>query len=177
MKIISRIARTVAAAGFVIAAASLIVHPFGTVKTQDSQRPLFADANLDTSAELSFVRACQNCHSERTVWPWYSYVAPVSWLLERDVRCARAHLNVSRWGEYSVSQRETLLAAIGAAVRNRQMPPRRFTLLHPEALLSAAEAEQIYRWAHAERRRLRHPVQRSAFIARNNELGSPDSAE
>lgn len=81
---------------------------------------------------------------------------------------ARAHLNLSRWDRYSVSERETLLAAIGAAVRNRQMPPTRFTLLHPEAVLSPTEAEQIYHWAHAERRRLRHPVQRSSFIARNN---------
>lgn len=165
MKIHNRIAQTVAAFGLVTAAASAVIHPFGSVKNEDNVRPIFTAASLDRETELLFQRACQNCHSERTVWPWYSSVAPVSWLLERDVRLARAQLNISHWEEYSVARRETLLAAIGAAIRNRQMPPARFTLVHPEAVLSATEKEQIYRWAHAERRRLRDPVQRSSVIA------------
>ena len=167
MKTISRVAQTLAAFGLVAGAASVIVHPFGAVKIQDDKRPIFAGAKIDASTEVLLSRACMNCHSERTAWPWYSYVAPASWLVERDVSDARAHLNASRWNEYSATDRQTLLAAIGAAARNRQMPPSRYTLLHPEAKLSAAEAEQIYRWAHAERRRLRSPVRRSSLIARN----------
>ena len=167
MKTLTRIVQIVAAAAVVTAAASVIVHPFGPVKTHGSIRPVFADANIDISTELLFQRACQNCHSERTAWPWYSYVAPVSWLVERDVSLARAQLNLSRWDEYSLTRRETLLATIGAAVRNRQMPPTRFTLVHPEAALSASDKEQIYRWAHAERRRLRPAAQRSSVVAQN----------
>jgi len=171
MKTLSCIAQTVVAAAVVTAAASVIIHPFGPVKSHGSARPVFADANIDRSTELLFERACQNCHSERTAWPWYSYVAPVSWLVERDVSSARAQLNLSRWDEYSVFQREALLAAIGAAVRNRQMPPIRFTFVHPEAALSPGDKERIYRWAHAERRRLRPPVQRSSLIAQNKSYG------
>ena len=167
MKTLTRIVQIVAAAAALTAAASVIVHPFGPVKTHVSIRPVFADASIDISTALLFQRACQNCHSERTVWPWYSYVAPVSWLVERDVSSARAQLNLSRWDEYSLPRRETLLATIGAAVRNRQMPPTRFTLVHPEAALSASDKEQIYRWAHAERRRLRPPVQKSSLVAKN----------
>ena len=103
MKTLTRIAQIVAAAAVVTAAASVIVHPFGPVKRHGSVRPVFADANIDRSTELLFQRACQNCHSERTAWPWYSYVAPVSWLLERDVSSARAQLNLSRWDEYSLT--------------------------------------------------------------------------
>lgn len=66
MNTISRIIQTVAAVGLVTAA-SLIVHPCGAVKKQDSLRPIFEDANLDRSTELLFLRACQNCHSERTI--------------------------------------------------------------------------------------------------------------
>jgi len=147
--------------------ASAFVHPFGNVRRQDNMRPILSDANLDPSTKRLFERACQNCHSEKTDWPWYSYVAPVSWLIERDVSTARAQMNFSLWGEYSAMERETLLAAIGAAVRNRQMPPHRFTLLHREAVLSVGDQEQIYGWAHAERRRLRPPVQWSWLFADN----------
>jgi hypothetical protein len=145
-------------------ALSVLVHPFGAVSRQHDVRPILSEANIDESTKTLLERSCQNCHSERTAWPWYSYAPPVSWLIEKDVRTARAHLNFSRWNQYSESERKTLLAAIGAAVRNRQMPPRRFTLLHPEAVLSVREEEQIYRWAHAERRRLASPGHQSSLF-------------
>jgi len=162
MKLFSRLVQTVAAVGIVTAGASVAVHPFGDVKQQQSLRPMFNEATIDASTQRLFERACQNCHSEQTAWPSYSYVAPASWLLERDVMRARKHMNLSRWDEYSVTQRETLLAAIGAAVRTQEMPPSRFVIVHPEAALSERERDQIYRWAHAERRRLRPPVQSSS---------------
>jgi hypothetical protein len=153
------------AVAVLLIAGSAFIHPFGEVRRQDASRPLLADdANIDPVTKALLERSCQNCHSEKTAWPWYSYSPPVSWLIERDVSTARAHLNLSRWNEYSETQRETLLAAIGAAVRNHQMPPRRFTLLHPEAVLSPREEQQIYRWAHAERRRLRVPGQRTSLF-------------
>ena len=145
-------------------AASVFVHPFGAVRRQDALRPILSDATIDATTKALLERSCQNCHSEKTVWPWYSYSPPVSWLIERDVSTARAHFNLSRWNEYPENEREILLAAIGAAVQNHQMPPRRFTLLHPEASLSAREEEQIYRWAHAERRRLRVQRQKSPLF-------------
>ena len=147
-----------------LSAASLFIHPFGAVRRQDAARPILSDASIDPFTKALLERSCQNCHSEKTAWPWYSQSLPVSWLIERDVSTARAHLNLSRWTEYSPKEREMLLAAIGAVVRNHQMPPRRFTLLHPEAVLSAREEEQIYRWAHAERRRFRAPGQRSSLF-------------
>ena len=131
------------------------IHPFGDVKRETSGRTLLAGAEIDGRTAAVFERSCRNCHSARTVWPWYSYVPPSSWLIERDVRLARMRINFSRWDEYTTEQRQAYLGVIAAAVRNQQMPPRRFTLLHPEAVLSMAEREQIYKWARGERRRLR----------------------
>ena len=123
----------------VTAAASVIVHPFGTGQKPRKPAADFEDANIDR-LDGTIVRASVPELSFRANrLAMGSYVAPVSWLLERDVSSARAQLNLSRWDEYSVFQRETLLAAIGAAVRNRQMPPTRFTLVHPEAALSPGE--------------------------------------
>ena len=99
-----------------------------------------------------------DCHSNRTVWPWYSYVAPMSWLVERDVREGRDHMNLSEWDLYDFKQREKLLADIASAVKNREMPVSQYTLVHRDAKLSDAEADLLYAWARGERRRLKAKV-------------------
>ena len=64
-------------------------------------------------------------------------------------------MNLSRWDEYTIEEQQDLLSRIGAVVRSREMPPARYTLIHGNAKLSPAQREDIYRWAHAERRRLK----------------------
>jgi hypothetical protein len=123
------------------------VHPFGPVREQNSTSPLPGPAPLE--------RACQNCHSERTRWPPYSRLPGVSWALEKDVAEGRQHMNLSRWPQYSTDQKRDILARIGAKIRSHQMPPTRYTLLHPNARLSDADIREIYEWTKTERRALR----------------------
>ena len=82
------------------------------------------------------VRACYDCHSNQTVWPWYSHIAPVSWLVQRDVDEGRKKLNFSEW---DLPQREARESA--KAVRKGKMPQWYYVLGHPEALLSPAERQ------------------------------------
>lgn len=135
--------------------ASALIHPWGAVKTASSSNALFLGAQIGGGPLSVFERSCQNCHSEKTRWPWYSYLAPMSILVESDVNRARGHLNLSHWDEYSAGDQQSLLASIAAAVRSRQMPPSRYTWLHPDAKLSAQDRGLIYNWAHTERRRIR----------------------
>ena len=124
----------------------------------DSGRPanaLLKDARIDPGTLGIVERACQNCHSERTEWPWYSHIPPASWMIHRDVAQARERLNFSRWDSYTTVEKQALLSAIGGAVRTGAMPPGRYTWLHPKAALSAPEQKQVYDWTRAERRRLR----------------------
>jgi hypothetical protein len=139
----------------VVVLASTLVHPSGSVKTIKSDNPLLAGADVDPAVLQLIQRSCQNCHSEKTEWPWYSHIAPMSWLVEGDVSQARSHMNLSRWDSYTVESKQDILARVGAVVRSRQMPPDRYTLIHPNAKLSPEERDQIYGWAHAERRRLK----------------------
>jgi len=138
-----------------IVLASALVHPSGPVKAAKSEAPLLAGADVDPAVLAVLVRSCQNCHSEKTEWPWYSHVAPMSWLVESDVSQARGHMNLSRWNEYTGEEKQDLLARVGTVVRRGEMPPSRYTLIHANAKLSPAEREEIYGWAHAERRRLK----------------------
>ena len=134
---------------------SLLIHPFGAVKARASVDPLLAGAEVDPAIVQIVERSCQNCHSEKTQWPWYSYVPPVSWLVENDVHNARRHMNLSRWGEYSLKEKQELLTKLAAAVRSHQMPPARYTLMHPGAKPSQTDREYLYQWARGERRRLK----------------------
>jgi len=82
-----------------------------------------------------FSQACGACHSNLTRWPWYSSVAPVSWLVQHDVDEGRARFNVSRWRQ----QAQPKAGEVAEAVRSGEMPPLQFRLAHPEARLSSAE--------------------------------------
>jgi hypothetical protein len=121
---------------------------------------ILREAQIDSGTLALIERGCQNCHSQKTEWPWYSHVAPVSWLLARDVQQARLHMDLSRWQDYTADERLRLLSEIGIAVRNRKMPVERYLLLHPEARLTDIERQQLYRWTRAERNRLslRFPI-------------------
>jgi heme-binding protein len=139
----------------VLGVASLLVHPYGAVRAHATVEPLLTNAVVDPEILGILERSCQNCHSQNTEWPWFSYFAPVSWLIESDVHKARGHMNLSGWSQYSLEEKQELLAEMGAAVRSRQMPPSRYTVMHSSAKLSEAERERIYQWARGERRRLK----------------------
>jgi Haem-binding domain len=138
----------------VAAVGGSLIHPFGAAAVSGTNEAIFREAQIDPETLAIVQRACQNCHSQNTEWPWYSHLAPISWMLVRDVQQARLHMNLSQWQDYSTGERLRLLSAIGSAVRNREMPPQRYELVHPEARLSDAERQQIYRWTRSERRRI-----------------------
>ena len=81
-------------------------------------------------------RACYDCHSHNTVWPWYSYIAPVSWLVADDVIEGRRNLNFSRWDFLSPEMSRTRLKEACEEVREGAMPLWNYRLMHPEARLS-----------------------------------------
>lgn len=86
-------------------------------------------------------RACFDCHSNETKWPWYSKVAPVSWLITYDVREGREKLNFSEWG--AVRNSEKLSKEITKVLNKNEMPPDNYLLIHPDAQLSDAERQQL----------------------------------
>jgi Haem-binding domain len=138
-----------------------LIHPFGAATASGTNQAIFRESQINPETLAIVQRACQNCHSENTEWPWYSHVAPVSWLVARDVQQARSHMNLSQWQDYSTDDRLRLLSAIGSAARKHVMPPQRYLLLHPEARLSDMERQQLYRWTRTERSRLRTPYSTS----------------
>ncbi len=101
--------------------------------------PVQAEPNWDSPQTRELAqRACFDCHSNQTVWPWYSNVAPVSWLIQHDVDEGRARLNFSEWNR---AQREARGA--GRTVQRGSMPPSYYITIHPSAKLTSTEAQAL----------------------------------
>jgi hypothetical protein len=98
-------------------------------------------------------RACMDCHSHETRWPWYSRVAPIRWWLVNHVNAGRNTLNFSEWTQYRPSYAIATLGSMGEVVQRDLMPLASYRALHPEARLSKREAEMFSDWARAEKKR------------------------
>jgi hypothetical protein len=92
-------------------------------------------------------RACFDCHSHETVWPWYSRIAPVSLLIARDVKKGRKEVNFSTWDKYDQKRKARKLTEIAKQVEKGDMPLFYYLPLHPAAKLSPTERELIVNWA------------------------------
>ena len=86
-----------------------------------------------------FFRACGDCHSNETKWPFYSHIAPISWLVRHDVDEGREHLNVSTWGQQSRNEGNEA----AKTVRDGEMPPWFYVIPHPEVQLSETEKREL----------------------------------
>jgi len=91
--------------------------------------------------------ACFDCHSNQTRWPWYSYVAPVSWLVSQDVSEGRRHINFSEWGSYERRRQIGRLGGIVDEVREGAMPLPSYVTMHAEAKLSEEDRDSLVAWA------------------------------
>lgn len=101
--------------------------------------PITADAPWPDGVSAKLARqACYDCHSNETDWPFYSYIAPMSWLVRADVQAGRKELNFSKWDEYGDEADDA-----AEEVSRGAMPPDRYTRLHPDAKLSDEEVATL----------------------------------
>jgi hypothetical protein len=116
------------------------------VPVDRSNPPVEQDVAAPAEVQAILRRACYDCHSNETVWPWYSYVAPVSWLVARDVHEGRAELNFSTWNRLSTREQVEAMHESWEEVEEGEMPPWFYLPPHPEARLSAADLDILRRW-------------------------------
>ncbi len=88
-------------------------------------------------------RACYDCHSNTTIYPWYSQIAPVSWWLKDHINEGREELNFSAWNEFSSKEKAKKLKRCAKEVQEGEMPLNSYTWVHTSAKLNAAEKKQL----------------------------------
>jgi hypothetical protein len=94
--------------------------------------------------------SCFDCHSNETTWPWYSYIAPISFLVSADVKDARKRVNFSEWDKYDAEKRAKKLDAIIEEVEEGEMPLSKYTLMHPNAKMDQAKIKVLKDWINTD---------------------------
>jgi hypothetical protein len=131
-----------------------LVRPAKTNPAIDEARRLEQHIQMSAEVKATLKRACYDCHSNETIWPWYSQVAPVSWFVIDHVNHGRSHLNFSDWSRLDRQEQAKMLEGIQETVEGGQMPLASYLLAHSEAKLSPEDKRLIGGWAKNERQRL-----------------------
>jgi hypothetical protein len=121
--------------------------PNRTNPISDKSRDVSYYLNIPVNLKQILERSCYDCHSNLTRWPWYTNVAPVSWLVASDVNEARSDMNFSEWGTYNIADQIDYLNQINKQVKKGSMPLGKYLLLHSDAKLTDADRNLLSGWA------------------------------
>jgi hypothetical protein len=109
--------------------------------------PVTGEIQMPERVQVIIQRSCYDCHSNQTIWPWYSHVAPVSWLVIGDVHDGREHMNFSEWEGYNAKKKAKLKEEIPEEIEKGDMPLFRYLIIHTHAKLTQADIQVIKAWA------------------------------
>ncbi len=109
--------------------------------------PLLADSAVPEGVRVTLTNKCADCHSYQTHAPFYGRLAPISWLLERDIVQARKSMNLSAWNSYSSDQREILEAKIVGGTKAHEMPPLQYRMIHWNSRIDDSDIRTFAAWA------------------------------
>jgi hypothetical protein len=151
---LKRIAKWLVIGLVVLFLAIQFVRPARTNPAVDESQTIFARTQMTPPVAALFNRSCADCHSNKTVWPWYTNVAPVSWFIVNHVNEARPLLNLSEWGKLDPDRQSKKLQQICDEVSDGGMPLSTYTPLHPGSKPTPADIKALCDWTDAERARL-----------------------
>jgi cytochrome c551/c552 len=136
--------RISALAVLILLAAAQLVQPETPNPRVNPARRLWSDSHMNPRVTEIMQRACGNCHSYETKWPWYVKISPVSWFMARHVEQGRAKLNFDEWSSAAAADQ---LEEIYDSIAKKKMPLWSYLLMHPEARLSQADRDTLLAWA------------------------------
>ena len=130
------------------------VRPARTNPPVDESQTINARTQMTPQVASILDRSCRDCHTNKTVWPWYTNIAPVSWWLSNHVNDGRRILNLSEWGKLPSDRQDRKLRQICDEVQDGVMPLSSYTPMHPMARLSDQDKKTLCDWTEQERERL-----------------------
>lgn len=133
--------------GIIASRGGLVLALLQLVPVERTNPPVESEVPAPPEVRDLLKRACYDCHSHETRWPWYAHVAPVSFLVAHDVHEARERMNFSTWNVYDAEERKENLKDVREEVEEGEMPLWFYVPLHPQARLSDAEREELLSWA------------------------------
>jgi cytochrome c551/c552 len=131
-----------------------LMRPARSNPAVDESQTIEARTQMTPEVKAIFERSCNDCHSNKTVWPWYTNVAPISWWIAGHINDARQNMNLSEWGKLDRDHQDRKLRQICDEVTDSGMPLPSYLPMHPKAKLSDQDKKTLCDWTAAERERL-----------------------
>ncbi|NPD44608.1 MULTISPECIES: heme-binding domain-containing protein [unclassified Lentimicrobium] len=135
---------------FILLITAFVVIQFvGIEKTNpefDSSSDFIVMENPPEDVAQMLRSSCYDCHSNETIWPWYSNIAPVSWMLEEHVEDGRDNINLNFWGEIDLEDRAYVIEEMIEEMEEGEMPIPGYLITHSNAKLSDAQKEKLFAW-------------------------------
>jgi hypothetical protein len=110
------------------------------------QNDIVFKLDIPIPVKKKIVDACYDCHSNKTAYPFYNNIAPVSWMLAHDVKEGKGHLNFSEWANYDRKTQIKLLGKICDEIKAGEMPLKSYVFMHSRAVINPKELEEICQW-------------------------------
>lgn len=128
----------------------VIVVQFAPVEREnpvtDQNLDFFVATEMPADVQSVFKNSCYDCHSNETIWPWYSYVAPVSFVITHHVEEGRDQLNLSSWGEFDPDEKKGILKHMKKEIEKGEMPLAGYTVLHGNAKMTEERKALVIQW-------------------------------
>ena len=112
----------------------------------DPQKDFFTISNPPEEIRTIFKNSCYDCHSNQTIYPWYSNIAPVSWMLKSHINKGRENMNFSEWGDYSPDEQKDILETCQEKIKADEMPLSSYTLIHSNAKFDEKKKALLFDW-------------------------------
>jgi Haem-binding domain len=128
----------------------LLVIQLYPVNRDNPQSDPQLEIKLQPEVKQIVEKACYDCHSNKSNWPWYSYVAPVSWFVASHVEEGRHEMNFSVWQDYTPKRKSKKLGEIVEEIEEGEMPLAPYKLTHSQANLSDGEVATLINWAKSD---------------------------
>ena len=116
-------------------------------KIVNPQNDIIFAVDMPANVKKKIVNACYDCHSEKTAYPFYNRIAPVSWMLARHIKEGKEHLNFSAWATYDKKKQIKLLNEICEVVTSGEMPLKGYSMMHSKAVMNEREIADICSWS------------------------------
>ncbi len=121
---------------------------------RDILTDIFQKSSINDTLKTLLTNSCYDCHSNGTVYPWYSKVSPISWFLYDHIKLGKKSLNFSKWESYTDNEKISQLVDIGEVLSDGDMPLKSYLIIHKNAMLSEEEIQWIVNWTEEEGMRI-----------------------
>ena len=123
------------------------IRPEKNSATAVSENDITAYYTVPENVQSILKKACYDCHSNNTEYPWYANIQPIGWWLQDHINEGKEELNFSEFGTYSAKKAAHKMEEVGEMVGEGEMPLESYTLIHKDAVLTHEEAETLIKWS------------------------------